>query len=255
VNRIHTTVAIAGLCAVILGWQIWRSGSASPDTPFANALNYPTPADIPSASSAIEDTGTLVEPAPIDFTTHLKENTHCYVDQVVIHPDTREPVDAIACDPAFPESTPYETWSEPVLAGLAYGDPIAAEVLGLRHIQSKDPNREALGLMLLFRSVALSGDTGALHRAISQRYATVANDGEPDVHNLKQLLVFSIVATKLGDPDIDSQGLEARLAKADVPTAEVSRLKSTAERILREMASVQTEVTGNRTIEEALTNA
>ena len=254
-NRIHTTVAMAGLCAVILGWQIWRSGSTSPDTPFAYTLNYSTPADIPSASSAIEDSAALVEPAPSDFTTHLKENPDCYVDQVVIHPDTREPVEAIACGPEFPESTPYETWSERVLAGLAYGDPIAAEVLGLRHIQSKDPNREALGLMLLYRSVALSGNTRALQRAISQRYATVATDGVPDIHNLKQLLVFSIVATKLGDPDIRSRGIEARLAKAEVPTDEVSRLKSAAERILREMASIQTEVTGNRTIEEALTNA
>jgi hypothetical protein len=109
--------------------------------------------------------------------------------------------------------------------------------------------------MLLYRSVALSGDTTTLHRAISERYATVSLHGEPNVDNLKQLLVFAAVATRLGDRGINARSIEARLAKAGVPVEEVSRLKSTAERILSEMASIETEVTGNTTIAEALTNA
>lgn len=254
-NRIHTTVVIAGLCAVVVGWQVWRSGSVSPDTPSSGELTTASQASDPATTTAMEEGTPLYEAEPYDFARRLEEDPDCHVDQVVIHPITGEPTEAIACDPASPEPLHYEDWSEPVLAGLAYGDPVAAEVLGLRHIRSEEPNQEALGLMLLYRAVALSGDTSALHRAISHRYATVSTDGEANVHNLKQLLVFAVIATRLGDSGIGSKGIEARLAKADVPPEEVSRLKSAAERILQEMASIETEVTGNRTIEEALTNA
>lgn len=254
-NRIHTTVVIAGLCAVVVGWQIWRSGSVSPDTPSSGEITTASQASDPATTTAMEEGTPLYEAEPYDFARRLEEDPDCHVDQMVIHPKTGEPTEAIACDPAFPEPLPYEDWSEPVLAGLAYGDPVAAEVLGLRHIQSKDPNQEALGLMLLYRSVALSGDTTTLHRAISERYATVSLHGEPNVDNLKQLLVFAAVATRLGDRGINARSIEARLAKAGVPVEEVSRLKSTAERILSEMASIETEVTGNTTIAEALTNA
>ncbi len=254
-NRIHTTVAIACLCAVIVGWQVWTWHSAEP-----GPHSVPPPIADSQPADPIEApiTQEQVEPStvdPIAFADRLEADPNCFVDRVVLHPETGEPVDAIACDPAVAEPRPYESWSEPVLAGLAYGDPVAAEVLGLRHIQSEDPNREALGLMLLYRSVALSGETEALHRAISERYATVSKDGEPNIHNLKQLLVFAIVATRLGDTRIRPGSIEARLANADVPDAELLQLKQAAEDILLEMASIESEITGNSTIREALTNA
>ena len=30
-NRIHTTLAIAGLCAVIVGWQVWQISASAPE--------------------------------------------------------------------------------------------------------------------------------------------------------------------------------------------------------------------------------
>jgi hypothetical protein len=244
---------------VFVGWQIWTGKFADPIVPPGNSSTSTSstwtaqPPDSIEAPFA-ERRGPLKVIDPAFFAERLASDPDCYVHSVVLDPETGEPVDAIACDRQS-EPHPYETWSEPVLAGLAYGDPVAAEVLGLRHIQSEDPNQEALGLMLLYRSVALSGDTEILHRAIGKRYATVSMNGEPDVHNLKQLLVFAVVATRLGDTDIRPHSIEARLAKAEIPTAEVSRLKQAAERILREMASIENEVTGNTTIREALNNA
>ena len=128
-----------------------------------------------------------------------------------------------------------------MLAGLAYGDPVAAEVLGLRHIRSEDPNQEALGLMLLYRSVALSGDTEVLHRKRSAPATPLfPKTATPNVHNLKQLLVCSASSRiALGDQVINAASIEARLAGADVPAGEVTELKSAAERILREMASIK----------------
>ena len=94
-----------------------------------------------------------------------------------------------------------------------------------------------------------------LHRAISERYAVVSENGAPNVRNLKQLLVFAIVATRLGDGVVNAGSVESRLAKADVDPEVVSKLKADAEEILREMASIEAEVTANSTIREALTNA
>ena len=254
-NRIHTTLAIAGLCAVLVGWQVWQVSANS--TGQASAIQAPLAENQSSAdeSATAEPERPSSETDHFDFAKKIATDPDCYVNEIVLHPETGEPVEAYACDPVKSDPHPYENWGEQVLAGLAYGDPVAAEVLGLRHIQSEDPNREALGLMLLYRSVALSGDTTTLHRAISQRYAVVSEDGEPIVHNLKQLLVFAIVATRLGDAEIKSRSIEARLAKADVDASEVTRLKSAAEHILQEMASIESEVTGNTTILEALTNA
>ncbi len=252
-NRIHSTVAIACLCAAIVGWQVWNQNVQKPETASTPSLGNTTEA--PAQLEPADPKDQTVSARTIDIPRKTAEDANCYVGQVVIHPETHKPVDAIACDPQATEPRPYETWSEPVLAGLAYGDPVAAEVLGLRHIQSEDPNQEALGLMLLYRSVALSGDTEALHRAIGNRYATVATNGEPNVHNLKQLLVFAIVATKLGDTSIRPASIEARLADAAVPPADVAELKSAAEKILQEMASIESEITGNTTIREALSNA
>ena len=254
-NRLHTTLAIAGLCAVVVGWQVWQVSAGSPDQ--ASGIHVPIADEQISADeiTTSDPERTDSDQGQLEFARRIENDPDCYPAQIVLHPETGEPVEAYACDPVESEPHPYEGWSEQVLAGLAYGDPVAAEVLGLRHIQSEDPNREALGLMLLYRSVALSGDTKTLHRAISQRYAVVSADGEPNVHNLKQLLVFAIVATRLGDAQIRFRSIETRLAKAEVAASEVTRLKSAAEKILEEMASIESEVTGNTTIKEALTNA
>ncbi len=251
-DRIHTTLLITGLCAVIVGWQLWRSAHEPPTLPSPAA-----PGSTGSAAAAQSLKPSAVQSSaagPIEIRAPGADDPDCYVDQIVIHPETGEPEEAIACASDRAQH-PYEAWSESVLAGMAYGDPAAAEVLGLRHIRSADPNREALGLMLLYRAVALSAETAVIHRAISSRYAVVSEAGKPNVHNLKQLLVFAIVASRLGDDGFRPATIEARLAKADVDAGEISRLKTAAERILEEMAGIEAEVTGNTTIREVLANA
>lgn len=256
-NRIHTTLAITGLCAVIVGWQVWKSNALDPSAPATDsssiAAHSTDPASAPNATS--DENRQAAEIDPFDFARRLENDPDCYVAAVVTDPVSGEPVDAIACDRESDAAHPYESWSESVLAGMAYADAKAAEVLGLRHIQAEDPNREALGLMLLYRSVALSGDTSAIHRAIGKRYAVVATDGRPEVHNLKQLLVFGIVTTSLGDKGINTQSLESRLAEADIPTTEILQLKADARKILDELVNIERDVTGNTIIAEALKNA
>ncbi len=258
-NRPHTTLAIITLCALIVGWQLWQAqpmesvpadgGLAASDGQDASPARTSDPeaASTPGRGDA--------NPDPFDFARRIEENPDCRPETMVRNPVTGEIEQAWTCAPATGDPHPYENWSEAVLAGLAYGDAKAAEVLGLRHIRSADPSREALGLMLLYRSVALSGETAALHRAISTRYAVVSNGTEPDVHNLRQLLIFSIVTARLGDATISQSTIESRLAKARVTAPQIREIRSTADQILEQMADIQRAVTGNTSIGEVLSNA
>ena len=255
-NRFHTTLAIAALGALIVGWQLKHS---NPPPAAAENVSLPEiPIAIDGDRAAVPEavSGQSVAAAdPFDFSRQIEASPDCQPGPMVQNPASGDLEQAWVCDRQPAEVHPYETWSEPVLAGMAYGDAKAAEVLGLRHIRSSDPNQEALGLMLLYRSVALSGETAALHRAISARYAVVSEGGEPDVHNLRQLLIFGIVTSQLGDRAINQSAIEHRLAKADVSEEEIRQIRSTADDILNQMAVIEREVTGNRSIEEALSNA
>lgn len=249
---ICNAVVVCSIAAAIIGWQLWQHRLAVPsEAELAAGTLAPAQPDRQPDSDK-QTPAHAAAPQPSDV---AEPETNCWVAQVVAHPDTGEPLDVIACEPAHRDPSPYASWGEQALAGMAYGDARAAEALGLRHIQSEDPNQEALGLMLLYRAVALSGETTALHRAISQRYAVVSADGRPELHNLKQLLVFAIVARRLGDTHLDADRLAAKLAAARVPEPVISSLKDTAQQILEEMASIESEITGNRTIREALNNA
>ena len=255
-NRLHTTVAITALCLLIVGWQ-FRHPQPPKGEPGSVAANPLTGAvsNVQPGKTPASDPQPVSGPDPFDFARRIEENPDCRPAQRVRNPATGEIEPAWTCEPHVEEPHPYESWGEAVLAGLAYGDAKAAEVLGLRHVQSADPSREALGLMLLYRSVALSGDTGPLHRAVSARYAVVSEGSEPDTHNLRQLLIFSVVTAKLGDATINQSGIESRLAMADVTGEEIMEIRSTADQILRQMADIEREVTGNTSIAEALSNA
>lgn len=176
---------------------------------------------------------------------------HYFTDQ-----ETGEVHEAMSCVPIDPEAPhPYESWSDETLAGLAYGDSKAAEVLGLRHLRSDDPAEETLGLSMIYRSVALSGDPSAFRRAISVRYAHVSINGEPQIGNLKQLLVFNVMGNALGHPQFNPDVVADELRSVNVSDEEILRLRAGSRDLLKQMGDLQAEITGSQTIREALENA
>lgn len=262
-NRIHTALAITGLCITAVGWQVWQQTDAEfslADSQDIDATSTgPTTPDSNTPIGLTDPPATQLTIEPMTggagLVQKVADNPRCHVSAQFPDPDTGELVDAYSCTSVRPDPHPYETWSEGVLAGMAYGDAKAAEVLGLRHITSEDPNREALGLMLLYRSVALSGSTESLHLAASRRYTYAYADGKPQIGNLKQLLLFGIIAQRLGDTGIDPRLVEARLKKESISPEAISRVRASAESILEQMAVIQTEITGKTSISEVLSNA
>jgi hypothetical protein len=162
----------------------------------------------------------------------------------------------MSCEPlAPPPDHPYESWSDELLAQEAYGDAEAAEVLGLRLITSGDPVKEQLGLTLVYRSAALSGDPEVFQKAIGARYAYVSVNGEPQIDNLKQLLLFSHLSQVMGEQKIDATTIEHELRTSDIPDAELARIRQGSRKLLEQMADLQTEITGSTSIREGLENA
>jgi len=262
VNRTHTLLAIVLIAAAAIGWQL--RPTAPPDvgpTPAASS-SEPTATLAPDLPQPTLPTIPSIDPAPVataedagSATARLLEKNGCQVSEQRFDPRTAEMRDVYTCPSRAPEAHPYESWSDDALASLAYGDPKAAEVLGLRHVTSRDPGEEAMGLALLYRSAALSGDPDVFHKAIGQRYAYLSVNGEPQLHNLRQLLIFSLIGRRLQGEDFDPAPIESKLREAQVPRQDITQLHSVAGQILRSMGDLQREITGNTSIREAIADA
>jgi hypothetical protein len=262
VNRLHTTFAITGLCALIVGWQFWHQASEGPqiDGPLVHAgARADQPPTEPSMTAAHPEQ----HPAPAQQQTEnvlgfrVLKDRDCEVQlRYIPDAETGELHEAMSCEPLNPVPPhPYESWSNELLAQEAYADAEAAEVLGLRFIRSEDPDHEQTGLSLVYRAAALSGNPGVFGKAIGARYAYVSKNGKPQIDNLKQLLVFSHLGRALGGQAIATPTIERELRGHDVPEEELSRIRQGSRVLLEQMADLQTEITGSTSIREALENA
>ena len=265
-NRIHTTVAILSLCVLILGWQVSRTdGAPAIDTqPIAQPLSTQAdseakPADPagPIETEKRQSGGLPSQETEVVLGFRVRKDRDCEVQiRYVTDPESGETSEAMTCEPRTPELPhPYESWSNETLAQEAFGDAKAAEILALRHIGSENAEDEVIGLNLLYRAVALSGDPDVFNKAISLRYANIAQNGEPNLKNLKQLLVFSHISGRFGHEAIDADMITADLKRYGVPEADIRELHLTSDRILRQMARLQTEITGSTSIQEVLADA
>jgi hypothetical protein len=257
VDRIHTTLTITGLCALIVGWQLWqRTGdpTAQSDRDGPSLVQALQPTAAPAADGSTPPAARKTEEV---FGFQVLKERNCTVGiRYIPDAETGEVHEAMSCAPLNPaEPHPYESWSSELLAQEAYADPDAAEVLGLRYIRSDDPRTEQIGLSLVYRSASLSGDPAVFNRAIGTRYAYVSQNGEPRLDNLKQQLVFRHLSRALGGQGPDLATIEQELRLNDVPEAEISRIRDGSLALLEKMADLQTEITGSTSIREALENA
>ena len=187
----------------------------------------------------------------------VRKDRNCTVELYQsINPETGELKDAYICAPdSQPEIDPYTNYSDSVLAGMAYGDAHAAEILGLRMIVSSDPEIEAQGLKLLLRSVALTNDTRAIALAQNARYSNISKGDELNEKNVRRLLVLSHVANAVKPGSMASNRYEGLLISNGADQEELAQLKSDSLAILSELAEIQAEITGNTYIREVLGDA
>ncbi len=259
-NRIHTALAVAALCGAFVAWQLSDPSDSSLGSTTATSTNTNHPTEItPQAHAAVgaqgPDTQSSTSRRNIAEMQANVAKDCTWVTHYIPEFETGEIIESRSCEPNNPEAVdPYTTWDNETLANMAYGDAHAAEVLGLRHIRSADPNEEAVGLNLIFRSVALSGDLNTFRKAIGVRYAYMSVDGEPQVDNMRRLMLFSVIGEALGDDRFNATFIASELTHAGVPENEIDGLRSAAMEALKAMASLQTEMTGDSWMQEALDN-
>ena len=137
---------------------------------------------------------------------------------------------------------------------MAYGDSIAAEVLGLWYLDEKKIEE---GMTLLYRAIALNNATEfrPLHNAANAHFSSVQHLDEDgnlvySISSLKQQYVMGRIGEVLGDAVLSTPSYRALLE--DAGYEDFARLENEASAILADMANIETEVTGKSTIREAL---
>ena len=260
-NRIHTILVITIATAALIGWQIMERTDqdvAPVPQPGESQQHRPSQETTISAAGTSQNASTIgASPVPADDPVwYVRSDQRRCEPRTTFIPDARtgELTEVTDCEP-IQEVDNYDSLDNDTLASLAYGDSHAAGKLGLRLILSESLQEERLGLGLLYRSAALSGDAEVFRKAIGARYAYVSENGKPNVRNLEQMLVFNMIGETLGDSRFDSNRVERALRKADVAQQEIDTVRANARTILQRMAELQTEVTGDMSIREALENA
>jgi len=233
--------------------------STTPESAVAQKLNT-----VPSPSGA-----SVLDPVPqpdrheadsayeMVLGIQVRKDRNCTVEiRHIVDPETSDIRQAYACTPdSSPEIDPYTTYPEETLAGMAYGDAHAAEVLGLRKLVSTDPAQEAEGLKLLLRSVALSNDTRGIGLAVNTRYSHISSEDRVELNNVRQLLVLGHIANLIKPGSMSTHHYTRLLIENGVDVEEIEQLGQQSNSILSELAGIQTEITGNTNIREALEDA
>ena len=251
-----TLLAVVCLTAGVVAWQVYdhdRPSAREPGSPTGEELVTSTgSSQSPAQSNLSPSNDTRAEDTAVRNPPVASEDPPCMPDtRWIEHPTTGEMVESEQCL-SNDASEPYESWDDATLVGMAYADARAAEVLGLRHIRSADPDTEAMGLALLYRSVALSGDPETFKKAIGARYAYLSINGEPQVHNLKQQLMFTLVGQTMGHEWFRPGPVIRKLREAGVPATDIDEARLLARQILETMANLQTEMTGESGLRESL---
>lgn len=167
-------------------------------------------------------------------------------------------IEAIKCDPKSPPEArhPYTTYPQAALVDMAYGDPIAAEVLGLWYLDEKKLEG---GMTLLYRAIALNGATEfrPLHNAANVHFSSVQHLDEDgnlvySISSLEQQYIMGRIGEVLGDTVRSTPYARMKLKDAGYNKEDFARLEREASAILADMANIETEVTGKSTIREAL---
>lgn len=197
--------------------------------------------------------------APYDIVHGIKvrKDRNCTVEvEHRFDPETGNTRKIFSCIPdSPPQIDPYTTYDSDVLAGMAYGDAHAAEVLGLRLLRSPDPEIEAMGMEYLLRSVALSNDTRGIALAVNNRYNSLQRNDTMNLDNIKRLVTLSHISNTVSPGTMSSAAYQKILRNFGVSDNEISALLDNGNRILENMAHVQSQVTGNNHIREALDDA
>jgi|GEM_PF-5817513 len=157
------------------------------------------------------------------------------------------------CIPVVPiVRHPYTSYSDEVLANLAYGDAKAAEILGMRLIQ-RHGNQELtdLGVNYVLRAAALSGDVQLIRRAAGAAYSHIGDANGPIPNSIIHNYVLREAAGRLGNKSYPSEW-DSTIQSLNVSTENLEFIEDRVIETMERVAAIQTNVTGETDFAEIL---
>jgi len=233
--RILPVVLLATMAAAGLGYFAWQKGESVGQAPNADSASIPPPAT----------TDRINRPNAAE--SYADASTDCTIVRHYLPRADGTTIEALSCERDAAEAKhPYESYPSAALRSLAYSDAKAAEILGMRLIESD----AAESLSLIVRAAALSGGNAAPLRAYSNAWPhPVRVDGVPQPKTVRVKYVLDAVADLLRDGPAAPNHWETlvREHSAD-PDQEIALLEARARAIVDEMRRIQLDVSGTSTI-------
>ena len=185
----------------------------------------------------------------------VRKDRDCTIEEHTIYEEDGAISVALECKPNHPEKNrhPYADYDVDTLHEMAYGDPVASEILGIRLIEG---HNEKEGLQFIYRAVALSSGRSmkAIDRANNTFYSAIVASSPPDwnpqpaIAQMEQAFVFDFIRKRLANRS-DSY---IRSKLEDVGYQNFVDLKEIAKQILAEMAQIEIDVVGSQSIKEKI---
>jgi hypothetical protein len=173
-------------------------------------------------------------------------DSNCQWEVVYVPTENGGLVEANHCVSERPAAHPYTNYTNESLAELAYSDPKAAEILGLR---LREADFKA-ALSLTIRAAALDGGNAEPILYLSDAYPqTTYTDGKPNLETIRVKYVLSAVSDLLGAEHSNVDYWENKVRQEfENPTAKIDSFDEEARKIVAEMQQIENEVKGEKTI-------
>ena len=177
----------------------------------------------------------------------VRKDRNCTVELNYIDIGDGNVIEAHSCTPNQPpEAGEYDQYDDATLGGMAYSDPVAAEVLGKR-VADSDP---VSARILLIRSVALRPkNTDPILWLASAYYGLVAENGEPAIREMSENYLLQRIAEELGTSGA-SDLMRRRLNEAGFRDEEFLEMEEALRVDLNEIRAIQLEVMGSSDLTE-----
>ncbi len=237
---------IAAIGIVVLAFRIFSSSkpalSEEPpiaDHPASASANYEIPAEVVSGSVVPAD-------VPEEYLEKRLIPEGCEIDYDA---DGNER-EMLRCEPL--QHTFHEYWSYPPasLKDMAYGDAKASEVLGMMLMSVEIPEAREVGLEYLLRAAAISGKSDAIDGTVGTFFSMVSDQNGPRIDNMRHGYILTQVANRLAGRD--GNMYQRLLREHHVTDEEIRSLDAAADQTLQNLATLQYDITGERSIGELI---
>ncbi len=139
---------------------------------------------------------------------------------------------------------PY--WSYPLvsLRDMAHGDADAAEIFGIRVLETKRPGAQNMGLDYVLRAVALGGTEGPINRIVARSFSKVSDANGPAIDTITKAYILREVSNRITGK---STNISARqLEKNGFDSAAFVDLGARADQLYAYIKELRLEVTGEQ---------